>query len=175
MPRTSDKRNVADPPTLRNSTGSSHHHPPASSVDNVHQMAQRPLTPSKHETVIVFFLPQTTTPGNQTLTSVISEMKGFESGTTRRGGQKRARSPRTTCDSSKEHHETQAGNPQIRVAKMHLNQDWKGIRRNMDRTGARAREPYPNHDGQDHEPMVMKLNRIMEEATSRSGQSTKRV
>ena len=96
-------------------------------------------------------------------------MKGFESGTTWRGGQKRARSPRTTCDSSKEHHETQAGNPQIRVANMHLNQNWKAIRRNMDRTGARAREPYPNHDGQDHEPMVMKLNRIMEEATSRSG------
>ena len=59
MPGTSDKRDVTDPPTLRNSTSSSHHHPPASSVDNVHQMAQRPLTPSKHETVIVFFFSAT--------------------------------------------------------------------------------------------------------------------
>ena len=96
-------------------------------------------------------------------------MKGFESGTTWRGRPKRARVSQPTYPNNKEHNKTQIGNPQVRVAEMHLDQEWNGMRRTMDKTGARAREPYPNHNYQDHEPMIMKLNRITEEATSRSG------
>lgn len=95
-------------------------------------------------------------------------MRGFERRAEKRGTRWRRGSKQ---DVPQRHEVAQQlyTNNEIRIAEMHLSQKWEAQKRDKHKTGARARESYPGHGEHERNTMIARVNKILDNATTRKG------